>query len=151
MVVGRRALTVGLLASAAAPAWCIALNANAKLDALVAAARAMFPHRSVPDATYRRVVAAALSGASPAARVAFAEAAKMLAGPAAGLEGRIASTFLMPGTQALRIATLIGLYSNPAVGRGFGYPGPSLEFGGYLDRGFGDLPWLPSPPPAWLP
>ena len=151
MLVGRRVLIGGLLAGAAAPVWCTPLDGTAELDVLAAAARTMFPHRGIPDATYHRIVATALAGAPPAARAALEEAAATLSGPAAGLERRIASTFARPGIQALRIATLIGLYGDPAVARGFGYPGPSLEFGGYLDHGFGDLPWLPPPPPAWLP
>jgi len=27
-----------------------------------------------------------------------------------------------------------------------GYQGPSFELGGYLNRGFNDLDWLPEPP-----
>ena len=36
-----------------------------------------------------------------------------------------------------------GLYSQPLVWRHFGYEGPSWRFGGYLNRGFDDIGWLP--------
>jgi hypothetical protein len=35
------------------------------------------------------------------------------------------------------------LYSNPQVWPLFGYQGSSLEYGGYLERGFDDIAWLP--------
>ena len=40
---------------------------------------------------------------------------------------------------------VVALYNNPLVWRHFGYEGPSAEFGGYIDRGFDDLTWLPRP------
>lgn len=67
------------------------------------------------------------------------------------LRERVAAAISSSGVQALRIATLIGLYGDLTIVRKFGYPGPSIDFGGYLEHGFGDLPWLPPPPPAWLP
>ncbi|RMF88226.1 MAG: hypothetical protein D6736_11065 [Nitrospinota bacterium] len=37
-----------------------------------------------------------------------------------------------------------GLYNQPLVWRYFGYEGPAWEFGGYLDRGFDDIAWVPT-------
>lgn len=34
-------------------------------------------------------------------------------------------------------------YSHPKVWEEIGYPGSSVEFGGYLERGFDDIDWLP--------
>jgi hypothetical protein len=43
--------------------------------------------------------------------------------------------------------TCIGaLYDNPLAYAHFGYEGSSWEKGGYLQRGFNDLKWLPDPP-----
>src|SRR5436190_296620 len=43
--------------------------------------------------------------------------------------------------------TCVGaLYDNPLAYAHFGYEGSSWEKGGYLQRGFNDLKWLPDPP-----
>lgn len=47
--------------------------------------------------------------------------------------------------QTVRILTLLNLYGNAHVGRKLGYEGRSYEHGGYLNRGFNDLSWLPEP------
>ena len=41
---------------------------------------------------------------------------------------------------------VVSLYNNPLVWRHFGYEGASYPFGGYIQRGFNDLTWLPDPP-----
>lgn len=45
--------------------------------------------------------------------------------------------------SAVRDQTITSLYGNPLVYRMFNYGGPSAEFGGYIDRGFDDIGWLP--------
>lgn len=39
----------------------------------------------------------------------------------------------------------IALYNDAEVWDLLGYPGPSFHKGGYLERGFNDLDWLPEP------
>ena len=34
-------------------------------------------------------------------------------------------------------------YNHPQVWEQIGYPGSSVELGGYVDRGFNDIDWLP--------
>ena len=46
----------------------------------------------------------------------------------------------------MRAATLAGLYANDMVARAFGFEGSSVEYGGYVNRGFDDLGWLPELP-----
>lgn len=41
-------------------------------------------------------------------------------------------------------AAIDTLYQDPAVYRRLGYEGSAIEFGGYLNRGFDDIDWLPS-------
>ena len=41
--------------------------------------------------------------------------------------------------------TLTSLYNNPLVWRHFGYEGEAYSKGGYTERGFNDLAWLPEP------
>jgi hypothetical protein len=45
--------------------------------------------------------------------------------------------------ETVREATLGTLYNNDVVARRFGFEGSSIEFGGYIDRGFNDIGWLP--------
>ena len=45
--------------------------------------------------------------------------------------------------ETVRGATLAGLYGNPRVAALFGWEGSSVEHGGYIDRGFNDIGWLP--------
>lgn len=48
-----------------------------------------------------------------------------------------------PALLKLARQSAIGpLFGDPAVWPAFGYPGPSIAFGGYLDRPLVDLPWL---------
>jgi len=47
--------------------------------------------------------------------------------------------------QKVRGTTVVSLYNDQLVWRHFGYEGSSYEFGGYYDRGFDDLSWLPAP------
>ena len=46
----------------------------------------------------------------------------------------------------LRSTAVVELYDNPLVWKAFGYEGPSAHLGGYVNRGFDDLDWLPDPP-----
>ena len=52
----------------------------------------------------------------------------------------------MDGTPffgAVRGDIVVSLYNNPLAWRHFGYEGPSFDDGGYLERGFDDIGWLP--------
>ena len=53
-----------------------------------------------------------------------------------------------PFFQNLRVQTLQVLYSTPLAYAYFGYEGEAFSKGGYLQRGFNDLRWLPEVPPA---
>jgi hypothetical protein len=39
---------------------------------------------------------------------------------------------------------MLTLYNNPDVWPKFGYEGASADKGGYINRGFNDIDWLPS-------
>ena len=55
----------------------------------------------------------------------------------------------------IRRTTVLNLYDDPQVWEALGYEGPSFEKGGYINRGFDDLDWLPTPrieaPPGHVP
>jgi hypothetical protein len=102
------------------------------------ALRVMFPHDGLPDEAYAKVVDALepadddglerwLAGLDPDA--------------VAAEEGSV-------HFELLRSTAVVELYDNPLVWKAFGYEGPSVHLGGYVDRGFDDLDWLPDPPVA---
>ena len=45
----------------------------------------------------------------------------------------------------IRRTTVLNLYDDPAVWEVLGWEGSSFDKGGYVDRGFNDLDWLPEP------
>lgn len=49
-----------------------------------------------------------------------------------------------PFFAAVRAATLEVLYRSPEVFAMVGYGGSAIEQGGYINRGFGDIDWLPA-------
>lgn len=51
-----------------------------------------------------------------------------------------------PFFQKIRGGLLFGLYNNKKLFPKFGYEGSSWEEGGYIDRGFSDMTWLPQDP-----
>ena len=51
-----------------------------------------------------------------------------------------------PFFQTIRFKTIAVFYNNPLVWEAFGYEGEAFEYGGYIERGFNDLGWLPDPP-----
>jgi hypothetical protein len=58
------------------------------------------------------------------------------------LEAIAASEFF----QTIRFKTIAVHYNTPLVWQAFGYEGEAFEYGGYIERGFDDLGWLPDPP-----
>ena len=48
-----------------------------------------------------------------------------------------------PFFQFVLNETLGGIYRHPLTWELLGFEGSSLEFGGYIDRGFNDIDWLP--------
>ena len=61
-------------------------------------------------------------------------------------EGRLAllkSETLAPFFNKVRSDLIVALYNQPDLWRRFGYEGSSFEYGGYINRGFNDIDWLP--------
>ncbi len=124
---------------------------------LVAMARQIFPHDQLGDAYYAGAVEVLdqKAAADPAL-------AAQVADGIAKLDGAMGLPFLKlsrgnqlkvlqsvadtPFFATVRGTTLGALYTNPNVMRDFGYEGSSVEYGGYIDRGFDDIGWLPKLP-----
>ena len=155
---------VGLTATSPG-AWALAL---ASLDAhqgktLLKVARHVFPHETLDDVYYAGVVEA-LDGeaaANPDAATLLADGVKTLDAatsvPWVDLsDGYQLEILEGPGQTLLHKVkgnAVVSLYNNPLVWRHFGYEGASAQHGGYINRGFDDLNWLPDPdeqasPPA---
>ena len=124
---------------------------------LTAMARHLFPHDRLGDQYYAAAVEALDEQAAEDPDL----AAELVAG-IAELDGAMGMPFirLSPGNQlkvlesledtpffsTVRAATLGALYTNDTVARDFGFEGSSVEYGGYINRGFNDLGWLPDLP-----
>lgn len=48
-----------------------------------------------------------------------------------------------PLFNTVRGHVVVALYNNEKIWMSFGYQGPSFPHGGYLERGFNDINWLP--------
>ena len=122
-------------------------------EQLVSIYRSMFPHKSVPDESYRHVVRK-LDDQLAHDHLLFGllfdgvETLNRETGcPWAGLpeEARLQALQRVeqsPFFQRLRSDFVLYFYSNPAIWPLFGYEGPSNDKGGYLNRGFNDIDWI---------
>jgi len=157
MSLSRRALLAGGAAVALAGGglwWHAAQTARAESPGtLVSLARALFPHRFLSDARYAAIVDGWMRSLPESDRAALPKAIAAL-GPDPTRPEAINAALKQPLWLGFRAAVLIGLYSDLALTRRFGYQGPSFAEGGYLHRGFDDIAWLPKPPVAgpepWL-
>jgi hypothetical protein len=121
---------------------------------IIAAARTMYPHDALPDDVYARVGdklaeaaredsgaastieegVSALNGDRPFAELSTDDQLEAVK----GIEG---SDFF----ELVRSTAVVEVYSDQRTWQAFGYEGPSFDKGGYIDRGFDDLDWLPDP------
>jgi hypothetical protein len=124
---------------------------------LLKALRIIYPHDSLGDQYYAAVVEALDQDAKG-----NADTAAMLKDGIAGLDQAYPMPFveLSEGNQlralesiqdsgffqTIRFKVIAALYNNPQVWQAFGYEGASFDEGGYIERGFDDLGWLPDPP-----
>ncbi len=123
---------------------------------LVQLSRGIFPHDTFPDSYYAEAVAALEANArnDPALAAQLQAGVTVLddafpdkfvdlsAGNQARVIARIQDTALF-GT--VRSHLVVGLYNQHLVWRDLGYEGPSFAKGGYVNRGFDDVNWLPKP------
>jgi len=123
-------------------------------ESLAHFARLLFPHQRLADEVYAGVMGDILRSfaADPAS-------ADLLDTAQAALDAQQETSWfdLDEADQVTAIcniqgeayfATIVGavrsaFYNDPAVWRRIDYPGSSKEFGGYKDRGFDDIEWLP--------
>lgn len=129
------------------------VRSEATLRTLTDVLRAMFPHRSFPDGPYERCAAAILETTHDDPRADGRLRQGLVDLERRGFAGqdeagRLDTLRGMAGTpffEAVRAKAILILYNDSEVWELLGYEGASYEQGGYLDRGFGDLDWLPEP------
>jgi hypothetical protein len=149
---------------AADGAWAMSVEAISGGDAkiLLRAIRVMYPHDALGDEYYATVIEGLDQDAA-----ADPDVATLLGEGASALDEAMPMPFLelseghqaavleavqdTPFFHALRGKTIAVLYNNPRVWQAFGYEGGSFDEGGYIERGFSDLGWLPDPPPEASP
>jgi hypothetical protein len=108
------------------------------VQAIVGAARAMYPHDALPDDVYRRVADKLAEAAAE-----DSDAAQAIDDGAAAFDGDLASIEGKPFFELVRSTAVVEVYSDQRTWELLGYEGPSFDKGGYLERGFNDLDWLP--------
>lgn len=124
-------------------------------ETLLQLAMDLFPHKKIGDAPYRAVIDGLLKSEMPAPRLKNYKdgLARLDAGggtpwrkrrPAERI-AQIRQIERTPFFSDMRASAMVGLYANPQVAAAFGYPGASIEQGGWIERGFDDLAWLPEP------
>ena len=117
---------------------------------LTVMARALFPHRDLDDSYYFAVVKQL--DALPAETLALIDdgLARMNGNGRRSwierpVEQKLAALEKLqhePFFAVILNKTIDVLYRNPDVWKLLGYQGSSIEFGGYLNRGFDDIDWL---------
>ena len=159
-------LAASSILSALAPsrAWALELKtlASTQGDALLQMGKVLYPHKGLPDAVYALLAkdldvaagkdpkttqmlnegVAALDKAAGGSFVTASDAKKLEA--VKSLEGT-------PFFNTVRGQCISSLYNNDMAFAHFGYPGASWDKGGYINRGFNDLKWLPDPPASASP
>ncbi|MDB6454782.1 hypothetical protein [Falsirhodobacter sp. 20TX0035] len=115
--------------------------------------RVMFPHPQIGDDPYIRTAEAVLNMAceKPGRQVAFAAAIQDLMNLKFEEMDDAAALDHLRGMQGhdfftqVQGSALLAFYDDPEVWEALGYEGPSFDKGGYVNRGFNDLDWLPEP------
>lgn len=142
------------------PAKYASLNATKLTEdarsILIRVIRVAFPHPAFPDAPYERTADIILAAAEDSTwfRVAITQGLLTLSRLAGGdfraLSDEDATRVLrrIEATEFfgfVRRTTVLNLYDNADVWEVLGYEGASFDKGGYINRGFDDLDWLPDP------
>lgn len=139
-------------------AWALELTRIDKpqADAIMALAKTLYPHQTLPDAVYALVVKdidAKMSDANTAELVRAGVAkldqdagGRWTAASDAQRRAIVTAQQTNPFVQLVRSQCITSLYNNDMAFAHFGYEGEAFSKGGYVHRGFNDLTWLPDPP-----
>lgn len=131
------------------------LTARAR-QTLVAVLRHAFPHDTFPLGPYQRAAEAVVDAAGTNPRTlaqlvqGLEDLDRLRDQPFTDLDAEQAGALLRgvqdtPFFTAIVDVAVVAIYDDHEVWSVLGYEGPSFDKGGYIDRGFDDLDWLPEP------
>jgi len=143
---------VGAALLRASSAWAQSADGNA--SELARMARLLFPHDGIADAVYAEIIDGILSDAANDVSTMdmLNEAVMALNAAQKGDWFEASENDQIAAMHAVEheafFAAILGnvqarFYNHPKVWELIKYPGPSVQFGGYVDRGFDDIDWLP--------
>lgn len=123
---------------------------------LVRMLEVMYPHESFPRGPYERTAQAVFDAVAgdphrqAKLRQGLSDLDCLRSTPFIELDGAVALTILRGIQDAPFFLDVLGVagvafYDDHEVWDLLGYEGPSFDKGGYLERGFNDLNWLPEP------
>jgi hypothetical protein len=121
---------------------------------ITAAARSIYPHDALPDDVYARVgeKLAEMAREDPGTERTIEDGVSALNGgrPFADLSAdeQLEALKAIEGSdffELVRSTAVVEVYSDQRTWQLVGYEGPSFDKGGYIERGFNDLDWLPDP------
>jgi len=160
MLVGVLAASSGALALIAPTrTWALSLETldTTTGEVILQATRHIYPHAKLDDAVYALVVKDLDAAAKTDAAV-----GQLLKDGVAELNKRAGGTWISLSKddqfhvlhrladsaffQKIRSTAVVSLYNNDMAFAHFGYESASYDKGGYFNRGFQDLDWLPDPP-----
>ena len=147
-------LNLALLRSASAWADETDDDSAASAKSLARMVRLYYPHNNVADDVYVQTVDSILSASSsdPQLHQLLDVACAALDGAGddrfadLDAESQLAAMVSVEDEAfftAIKFQVLARFYAHPEVWKAINYPGSSVEHGGYVDRGFNDIDWLP--------
>lgn len=134
-------------------AWAETPDSDSAGKLLASMARQLYPH-DVDASVYADVMDSVLSAAAsdPQLQKSLDQATSQLNDASGGdflAAGENLQLVAMKGMEqaswftAIQGQVLPRIYNHPVIWKHIGYPGSSVEYGGYKDRGFNDIDWLP--------
>ena len=145
---------LGVIRSGVAWAEASPDMSSESIKSLIHMARSLFPHADLADDVYTEIVDGMLAASAddPTLDSVLGQAVNALAAASDKdffdlteetqlqvMNSLSESKFF----QAIVNQVRLRLYSHPKLWAVIGYPGSSVEYGGYLERGFNDIDWLP--------
>ena len=136
-------------------AWAQSTDpADELTNVLAHLARLLFPHDGLADETYANVIGGVLTAtAEDPAMTEVLHSAELALDAASGqswmkLDAAAQVEAIKLVQNEAFFAAILGtvrghFYNNPEVWKLIEYPGSSKEYGGYINRGFNDIDWLP--------
>lgn len=126
---------------------------SAELGLLTKMLSVLYPHKTFGTELYKRAAEAVIAACetSPADKITLHMGLKALSEVSfENMDNENATNYLksIEGNSFFSSVTgtgLVALYNDHDVWKLLGYEGASYHLGGYVDRGFNDLDWLPEP------